>query len=357
FVQAQDRLWQIDMWRRTNEGRLAEILGPEAFEHDRLARLLMYRGDWDAELASYHPDGREIFQAFADGVNAFIQHAGDNLPVEYRLTGLKPLPWTPEASTGRVATALPIGQAREELRLAMQVARLGVEEVNLREAPGRAAWIDLELPEGLDVSIITEDVIDALGHFRSAPPRPPLLPEYRQWADALASENDGAQEDSPGSNNWVASGRLTKSGKVLLANDPHRAVTNPSLRYLVHLEAPDYRVIGATEPAIPGVAIGHNGRIGWGLTIVGTDQADVFVERLNPETSTRRCTRVSGTRCASSLTRSPSAGRRRGSWSIATAGMDPSSTSIRRTTSRTRSARPAPSRERPGTLVRCDSRR
>lgn len=283
FVQAQDRLWQIDMWRRTNEGRLAEILGPEAFEHDRLARLLMYRGDWDAELASYHPDGREIFQAFADGVNAFIQHAGDNLPVEYRLTGLKPLPWTPEASTGRVATALPIGQAREELRLAMQVARLGVEEVNLREAPGRAAWIDLELPEGLDVSIITEDVIDALGHFRSAPPRPPLLPEYRQWADALASENDGAQEDSPGSNNWVASGRLTKSGKVLLANDPHRAVTNPSLRYLVHLEAPDYRVIGATEPAIPGVAIGHNGRIGWGLTIVGTDQADVFVERLNPE--------------------------------------------------------------------------
>jgi len=169
-------------------------------------------------------------------------------------------------------------QARESLA---QV-RDGLEEVNRREAPGRDAWIDLELPEGLDASIITDDVLAALGHFRSAPPRPPLLPEYQQWADALASENDAAQETSPGSNNWVASGRPTKSGKVLLANDPHRAAMNPSLRYLVHLEAPDDRVIGATEPAIPGVAIGHNGRIGWGLTIVGTDQADVFVERLNP---------------------------------------------------------------------------
>ncbi|HUE96113.1 MAG TPA: penicillin acylase family protein, partial [Longimicrobiaceae bacterium] len=87
---------------------------------------------------------------------------------------------------------------------------------------------------------------------------------------------------SPGSNNWVVSGSLTRSGGVLLANDPHRGVTNPSLRYLVHLNAPGYSVIGATEPSIPGVAIGHNGRVGWGLTIVGTDQGDVFVERLNP---------------------------------------------------------------------------
>lgn len=282
YVQAQDRLWQIDMWRRTNEGRLAEILGPEAFEHDRLARLLMYRGPWDEEFASYHPEGRAIFQAFADGVNAWIDQIGDNLPVEYRLTGLRPLRWTAEASTGRVATALPISAARADLALARRIARDGLERVNAEEAPGRAAWLDLTIPDGLDVAIIPEAAIEALQHFRGGFPRPPLLPQYREWADALPSENTGAQENSPGSNNWVASGRLTASGKVLLANDPHRGVTNPSLRYLVHLNAPGYSVIGATEPAIPGVAIGHNGRVGWGLTIVGTDQADVFVEQLNP---------------------------------------------------------------------------
>jgi penicillin amidase len=282
YVQAQDRLWQIDMWRRTNEGRLAEIVGAEAFEHDRLARLIMYRGPWDEEFASYHPDGRRIFEAFANGVNAYIDQIGDRLPVEYTLTGLRPLRWTPEAATGRVATALPISGARAELMLARRIARSGIEQVNSQEARGRAAWLDLTLPEGLDVTIIPQAAIDALGHFRAGFPRPPVLPQYREWEDALTSQNLGAQEDSPGSNNWVASGALTASGKVLLANDPHRGVTNPSLRYLVHLNAPGYSVIGATEPAIPGVAIGHNGRVGWGLTIVGTDQADVFVEELNP---------------------------------------------------------------------------
>jgi penicillin amidase len=110
-----------------------------------------------------------------------------------------------------------------------------------------------------------------------------LLEQFRRSPGAAASLDFGAPEDSPGSNNWVVSGKHTASGAVLLANDPHRQVTNPSLRYLVHLNAPGWDVIGATEPAIPGVAIGHNGRIGWGLTIVGTDYDDVFVEELNPE--------------------------------------------------------------------------
>ncbi len=283
FVQAQDRLWQMDMWRRVNEGRLAEILGPDAFEHDRLARLIMYRGDWDAEFASYHPEGREIFQAFSDGVNAYIASIGDNLPVEYRITGLQPLAWTPQSSTGRVATALPIGGARQELVLARRIAAEGLAAVEARERDGVANWIPLRVADGVDLSLIPQEAVDALGHFDADFPRPPLLPEYQQWEDALASENLGAVETSPGSNNWVASGRLTATGQVLLANDPHRGVTNPSLRYLVHISSPGYSVIGSTEPAIPGVAIGHNGRVGWGLTIVGTDQADVFIERLNPE--------------------------------------------------------------------------
>jgi len=283
FVQAQDRLWQMDMWRRVNEGRLAEILGPSAFEHDQLARLIMFRGPWEEEWSSYHPEGEAIFRRFADGVNAWIDAAGDALPVEYRLTGLEPLRWTPEASTGRVATALPLGGARAELNLARQVARLGLAEVNRRERARISNWIELEVPDGIDVDLVTTEVVEALAAFRGGFPRPPLLPEYEAWNEAQLSPDLGARETSPGSNNWVAGPELTRSGHVLLANDPHRGVTNPSLRYLVHLNAPGYSVIGSTEPAIPGVAIGHNGRVGWGLTIVGTDQADVFMERLNPE--------------------------------------------------------------------------
>ncbi len=283
FVQAQDRLWQMDMWRRVNEGRLAEILGPEGFEHDRLARLIMFRGPWEEEWTSYHPDGKRIFEAFAAGVNAYIDLIGDDLPVEYELTGLRPLRWTPEASTGRVATALPIGNARAELQLARQIAERGLAAVNRERRRNVAIWHDIRVPEGVDYSIIGPEAVEALSHFDAGFPKPPLLPEYAGWPGALASLNTGAIETSPGSNNWVVSGRLTATGSVLLANDPHRGVTNPSLRYLIHLNAPGYSVIGSTEPTIPGVAIGHNGRIGWGLTIVGTDQADVFVERLNPE--------------------------------------------------------------------------
>ena len=283
YVQAQDRLWQMDMWRRINEGRLSEILGPEAFRHDRLARLVTYRGSWEEEFTRYHPEGQMIFEAFADGVNAYIEEVGDNLPVEYKLTGLRPLPWTPRASTGRVATALPIGGGRGDLRLAQDIAAQGLEAVNQEEAEDVANWIDLKIPNGLDPSIITDAAIDALDGFDDDYPKPPLLPEYRDWPGAVASLNQGSQTSSPGSNNWVVSGDLTATGQVLLANDPHRGVENPSLRYIVHLNAPGYSVIGATEPAIPGVAIGHNGRVGWGLTIVGTDQSDVFIEALDPD--------------------------------------------------------------------------
>ena len=101
FVQAQDRLWQMDMYRRAAEGRLSEIFGPEMLEHDRVARLFKFRGPWtDAEFSSYHPDGRRILEAFASGVNAYTDHAGAEgaLPVEYTLTGLSPEPWTAASS-------------------------------------------------------------------------------------------------------------------------------------------------------------------------------------------------------------------------------------------------------------------
>jgi penicillin amidase len=282
YVQAQDRLWQMEMWRRYNGGRLAAVLGPEAVEHDRLLRLIQYQGPWDdAEFNSYHPEGRRIFAAFANGVNAYIESHRDNLPVEFKLTGITPEPWTLQDLVLRVP-ARSLASARAELRFALSVARLGPAEATRQARPD--PFIEAVVPRGLDLSLISQEVLGALdGTLPTVPfPRPPLLERFRRSAGAVASLDFGAPEDSPGSNNWVVSGRHTATGGVLLANDPHRQVTNPSLRYLVHLNAPGWDVIGATEPAIPGVAIGHNGRIGWGLTIVGTDYDDVFVEELNP---------------------------------------------------------------------------
>jgi len=286
FVQAQDRLWQMEMYRRAGEGRLAEILGPEALPHDRLARLLKYRGPWtDEEFGSYHPEGRRILDAFSRGVNAYMDQAGDRLPVEFELTGIRPEPWSARTPLLRMQTAMPLGDARRELRLARDVSMYGAEEANRRARP--VPFRDLTVPEGVDLSLIDEEVVEGLSGFISSMASPPLVPPFDDWMRAQGSENGGARETSPGSNNWVVSPERTAAGEVILANDPHRAVTNPSLRYVVHLDAPGWTAVGSTEPVLPGVAIGHNGRVAWGLTIVGTDQSDVYMEELDPQDPNR----------------------------------------------------------------------
>jgi penicillin amidase len=303
YVAAQDRLWQMEMWRRAAEGRLSEILGPSALARDRMARLLKYRGPMtDAEWASCHPEGRRIMTAFASGVNAYIAERGENLPVEFVLTGIRPTRWTAETLILRATT---LADAAAELQLARSVAQLGAEEANRRRNPD--PWDSLEVPKGFDPSSVNDEAI-AAARVPAGGGRPPVLPQYealvrgsadapdgserpewsrRQSAGAMeaASRGAGGPDDSreqPGSNNWVVSGALSATGKPVVANDPHREVTLPSLRYIFHLNAPGWNVIGASEPPFVGIALGHNERLGWGLTIVGTDQQDVFVEELNP---------------------------------------------------------------------------
>ena len=284
FVQAQDRLWQMEMYRRAGEGRLSEVLGPGALQHDRVARLLKFRGPFDDdEYTSYHPEGRRILEAFASGINAYIDHAAaaGELPVEFRLTGIEPEPWTAETPLLRMQTAMPLGDVRRELRLAERVAELGAEEANRQANP--TPWRELQVPVGVDLSLIPDEVLAGVTGFRNAMSSPPLVPPYDGWTGSEMALNLGARETSPGSNNWAIHGSRTASGNAIVANDPHRGVTSPSLRYVVHLDAPGWTAIGSTEPVLPGVAIGHNGRIAWGLTIVGTDQSDVYVEQVNPD--------------------------------------------------------------------------
>lgn len=278
YVMAQDRLWEMEWWRRELEGRVAEVLGPKAFERDRLARLLRYRGPFDdTEWTSYHDDGQRIFAAYANGINAYIASHAQNLPVEFTLTGITPQLWTAETVALREPS---FGNAVAELRLAMDVARYGVKEANRRAAPD--PWDDLTVPDGLDVSLITDEVIAAT-RAPGGLPRLELVEPYRNLSPlqtTLLLPVDAVTD--PGSNNWVVGGAMSPTGKPIVSNDPHRAVANPSLRYIVHLNAPGWNVIGAAQPPFLGVSIGHNDNVAWGLTITGTDFQDVFVEDLNP---------------------------------------------------------------------------
>ncbi len=278
YVTAQDRLWQLEMWRRMHQGRLAEILGPTAFQSDRDARMTMYRGPMDErEFSSYHPEGKRIFTAYVNGINAFIKQNTSNLPVEFKLTGLKPEFWTLQDV---VLRAGGFGDATAELRLAQSVARLGIEEANRRAQPD--PWDDLKVPDGLDVALITDEVVSGLRGGGQLP-KVPILDQFRGLTSQAMNELGPPEwEGIKGSNNWVMSARMSRTGRPLLSNDPHREVTNPSLRYIVHLNAPGWNVIGSGEPPFVGIAIGHNERLAWGLTIVGTDQQDVYVEDVNP---------------------------------------------------------------------------
>ena len=295
YVMAQDRLWQMEMWRRWHEGRLAEIFGPAALDYDRRTRLMMFRGPWDdTEWASYHPNAERLFSAHANGVNAYIDQHLENLPVEFQLTGIVPERWTAETAVLRwAALAVPSvrGHAINEIQLAMEVARHGVEEANRRAAPD--PWDELTVPEGLDVSIITEDLLDAMRAGDGDPfvaGRLPALEVVESYRALLPGGMRTAQVSSgpvatEGSNNWVISGERSSTGIPILANDPHRRIEMPALRYFVHLIAPGWNVIGGGEPPFAGVDAGNNERMAWGFTFAGTDMVDVYVEEMHPEDS------------------------------------------------------------------------
>ncbi len=261
YITAQDRLFQIDLWRRAGTGRLAEILGPSAIERDRLARAVNYRGDWNAEWSAYGADTKAIVTAFTEGINAYIRGLGDKRPREFEIAGYSPVLWSPEDCLSRVAGLTMTGNLTREVSHAEEIQRLGLERASkfIRIEPP----VPLEIPKGLDLTAINRDILAA----------------YRQTVGRVSLTTE------QGSNNWVVDGTMTATGRPILANDPHRPVQLPSLRKTVHLVGPGWNAIGSGEPALPGIAIGHNENIAFGLTIVGIDQQDLYVETVNPANS------------------------------------------------------------------------
>ena len=263
-VAAQDRLFQMELWKRAGQGRLAEILGPSALPRDVSARALRYRGDMQAEYESYAPDTQAILTAFTDGINSYIANlnapGGPGVPIEFQLAGFSPDTWHPEDCLNRMAAFSMTGNAISELEHAQALAELGGEKA--------AERFDFDPAIALDPA----PHLDLTG----------LSPELLKNLVGSDQRIEFPAHPLEGSNNWTISGALTASGKPLLANDPHRVIGLPSLRYMVQLVAPGWNVIGAGEPGLPGVALGHNEHIAWGFTIFGLDQQDLYLEELNP---------------------------------------------------------------------------
>ncbi|HBY60648.1 MAG TPA: hypothetical protein DEH78_12555 [Solibacterales bacterium] len=257
YMAARDRLFQLDLWRRTGSGQMAEVVGPQHVKRDRLARLLRYRGDWAAEWSSYAPEARAIVTAFTNGINAYIKSLNGRRPREFELAGFDPGLWRPEDVLSRMPAFEMLRNLSRELSRAGHIGRYGAKAVEERQPADPPA--KLEFAGGLSPADFPPDLADAIG---LSPP--------------------SADGEFDGSNNWVAAGSLTVTGKPMLANDPHRSLLLPSLRKTVHLVAPGWNVIGAGEPALPGIALGHNQDVAFGFTIVGMDQQDLYVETLNP---------------------------------------------------------------------------
>ncbi|MFS2327854.1 penicillin acylase family protein [Brucella sp. H1_1004] len=286
FNAARDRLWQIDIARKRGLGLLARDFGPGYLEQDRAARLLLYRGDMAPEWKAYGPDSEQICTAFAQGINAYIDacEVGERaLPPEFSLLGHKPDRWCAE-DVVRVRTHSLTRNASSELLRSKVMAKAGVE------LGGKLDQLRKELShgvvpkpvDGFDPNIMTDRVLRdfqlAVSPATFSKERlAATLDEAGLWTVFSASGDIARASFEEGSNNWAIAAEKTTTGRPILALDPHRTHGLPSIRYVVHLTMPGLDVIGAGEPMVPGISMGHNGTAAFGLTIFGADQEDIYV--------------------------------------------------------------------------------
>ncbi len=264
FVHAQDRLWQMEFQRRLGAGRLAEILGAAALPSDRFMRTLGFYRLAEASLAHLEPDTVAWLQAYADGVNAFLQSRTGPLPPEFLIFRHLDLePWRPADSLVWLRLmALDLAtNYRDELSRARLARRLSAEQI---------ADVWPTYPESAPVTLVE-------------------LARALPW-DALAAVLPPAEPGGVGSNAWVVGPGRSLTGGALLANDPHLGLQAPGVWYLAHLQTPGLELIGATLPGIPAMVLGHNGTIAWGFTNTGADTQDLFIERVDAVDATRYLT-------------------------------------------------------------------
>jgi len=288
YATAADRLWQMDLYRRTARGELAEVLGagPNNFvlEQDKLHRTYGFAQAAEAEAANASPRARALLEAYARGVNAYAASLDPkSLPPEFQILQYSFRPWTPADSL--VVVKIFFEALSDTWRLDLMRQALSVVP-----ADKRAELLPETSP--IDVLVVGKDTQSRSTSARMQPQR--LSNEtlaklaHNQAIAAAALDRVGlGTEALAASNNWVVSGKRTVSGKPLLSNDPHLRPTSPSIWYMVHLSAPGVRVAGISTAGLPGVIIGHNDRIAWGFTNVGPDVQDLYQEKFDPENAKR----------------------------------------------------------------------
>lgn len=258
YVVAQDRLFQMDLSRRQASGQLSEVIGDKTIERDEFFRTLGLRRAAEASLAIYSPEAKQVLDWYAQGVNAYIQAAekGANLPIEFRILGYQPKPWSPiDSLTIGKYMAYDLGGHWEGQAFRYYLVQNFDQEKALDLFPS--------YPENAPtiVQTLKANKIDVATSFSSV-----VIPN-----------------EANGSNNWVVSGAKSASGKPMLANDPHLGLATPSIWYEVHLKSPDTDVSGVIFAGIPGIIVGHNRDIAWGVTNVGPDVQDLYIEKRNPQ--------------------------------------------------------------------------
>ncbi len=264
YTHAQDRLWQMELNRRTGHGQLAEIFGPVALSSDRFVRTLGFGRIARREVDLLDDELHAIISAYVRGVNACLEASRGRLPLEFRILGFQPRPWEPaDLLVWPKIMALTLsGNWTSELFNSKIIAAVGAE---------RAAAIAPRYPGAAVVSVAPEVEL------------PPHLGEGALRLAAEAAPFTGESGAPQGSNGWAVAGTRTSSGRPLLAEDPHLGLTMPGLWYLVHLEGGDFKTAGVSLPGTCGVIIGHNERIAWGQTNTMTDNQDLYIERFHPE--------------------------------------------------------------------------
>lgn len=264
YVHAQERLWQMELNRLTARGQLSELFGIRALDTDRFVRVLGFGRVAQREVDLLDDKTRTVVESYLLGVNTFLETHGNRLPVECTILRHQPRPW--EAADilawGKLMALSLSGDWQTKLFNARLVARLG---------EARARELMIWQPDDHPCTIPSPTSLPLTSGDR-------LLHAFHA-AEFLNHDTAAPQ----GSNAWVVSGQRTTSGAPLLANDPHLNLTLPSIWYETHLEGGDYRVTGATFPGVPGVLIGHNDRIAWGITHGTIDVQDLYIEHIHPE--------------------------------------------------------------------------
>jgi penicillin amidase len=284
YVTAQDRLWQMDAYRRNAKGELAEVMGRSLLKHDIAQRVLQFRNTAQRIYVNLSPDERARLDAYARGVNLFISQQTDSLPPEFALLHYKPKPWTGFDSLSVGMMMIETLDSRFDVKLSRERIAQKLNNPKLianlypvgswRDHPPTGQIIDWSQPRPVPPPVNDENDED------DEPTKTQLAPgvDIRALRSALGLVDcDGCQ---PGSNNWVISGQHTASGKPLLSNDMHLSLTVPNIWYMADLSAPGYHAAGVTLTGFPYVIAGHNEHVAWGFTALYADVQDLYVEKV-----------------------------------------------------------------------------